>query len=83
MRSMLAALILIIAASVRTFAADAPPADPVLAEASDLAGTVMFFDLALRVWCCDRARRPKPCLGYGETEKGNGRTPDGKAAFSD
>jgi serine-type D-Ala-D-Ala carboxypeptidase/endopeptidase len=80
MRSMLVALILIIAASVRTFAADAPPADPVLAEASDLAGDVMFIDsgapgMVLVIVRGDRSL----VLGYGETEKGNKRKPDGKS----
>ena len=61
-------------------AADAPAADPVLAEASDLAGAVMFVNsgapgMVLVILRGDRSL----VLGYGETEKGNRRTPDGNS----
>jgi D-alanyl-D-alanine-carboxypeptidase/D-alanyl-D-alanine-endopeptidase len=59
-------------------AADVPPADPVLAEATDLAGAVMFIEsgapgMVLAIMRGDRSL----VLGYGETKKGNKRTPDG------
>ena len=80
MRSMLVVFILIIAASVRSLAADAPPADPVLAEASDLAGAVMFIDFGAPGMVLAIARGDHSVvLGYGETEKGNKHTPDGKS----
>lgn len=80
MRSTLAAFIVTIGTAVRCIAADAPPPDPVLAEASGLAGTVMFIDsgapgMVLVIVRGDRS----VVLGYGETEKGNGRAPDGKS----
>jgi D-alanyl-D-alanine-carboxypeptidase/D-alanyl-D-alanine-endopeptidase len=80
MRSMLVALMLVVSASVRSLAADTPPTDPVLAEASDLAGAVMFIDsgapgMVLVIVRGDR----QVVLGYGETEKGNKHTPDGKS----
>lgn len=80
MRSTAIACILAIATCVCSLAADAQSADPVLAEASDLAGTVMFIDsgapgMVLVIVRGDRS----VVLGYGETEKGNKHTPDGKS----
>ena len=54
--------------------------DPVLAAASDLGGAVMFIDsgapgMVLVIVRGDRS----VVLGYGETEKGNRHTPDGKS----
>src|SRR6516162_7902408 len=80
MRVVFVALMLIITTSARSYAAaDVAPTDPVLAEATDLAGTVMFIDsgapgMVLVVVRGDR----RVVLGYGETEKGNKRTPNGK-----
>ena len=76
----MAAIIMVIGTSVRVFAADASAADPVLAEASGLGGMVMFIDsgapgMVLVIVRGDRS----VVLGYGETEKGNGHTPDGKS----
>jgi D-alanyl-D-alanine-carboxypeptidase/D-alanyl-D-alanine-endopeptidase len=69
-------LALMIAASVATPARAAD--DPLLVEAADLAGYIMFLDsgapgMVLAVVQGDRTL----VRGYGETEKGNGRTPDG------
>ena len=77
---MLVALMLVVAASVRSLAADTPPTDPVLAEASDLTGAVMFIDFGApgMVLVIVRGDR-QVVLGYGETEKGNKHTPDGKS----
>jgi serine-type D-Ala-D-Ala carboxypeptidase/endopeptidase len=80
MRSMFVALMLVVAASVGSLAADTSPTDPVLAEASDLAGAVMFLDsgapgMVLVIVRGDR----QVVLGYGETEKGNKHAPDGKS----
>ncbi len=44
MRSIILALVVAIAAVAPSSAADAPTADPVLAEATDLAGYVMFAE---------------------------------------
>jgi len=79
MRCLLAALILVIAGTIRCPAADAP-ADPVLAAASDLAGTVMFIDSAAPGMVLVIVRGAHSVvLGYGETAKGNAHTPDGKS----
>lgn len=80
MRSFLVALILIAGATVRPLAADAQPVDPVLAEASDLGGTVMFVNSGAPGMVLVIVRGDHSVvLGYGETEKGNKRTPDGKS----
>src|SRR5215469_12173063 len=78
MRSLIGALILGLVTATRCLAADAP-ADPVLAEATDLTGAVMFIDsgapgMVLVVVRGDRS----VVLGYGATERGNGHQPDGK-----
>ena len=80
MRVVFVALMLIITTSARSYAADAAPTDPVLAEATDLAGAVMFIDsgapgMVLAVVRGDRSI----VLGFGETERGNKHTPDGKS----
>jgi serine-type D-Ala-D-Ala carboxypeptidase/endopeptidase len=71
MRSLFLSLMLAIAASAATRAAEQPTADPVLAEASDLARTVMFVNsgapgMVLVIVRGDRSL----VLGYGETEEG-------------
>jgi len=63
-----------------TAMAEQPAADPVLAEATGLAGTAMFMTsgapgMVLVVVRGDRSL----VLGYGETEKGNKQTPDGNS----
>ena len=80
MRVVFAALMLVIATSARSHAADTAPTDPVLAEATDLAGAVMFIDsgapgMVLAVVRGDRSI----VLGFGETERGNKHAPDGKS----
>jgi serine-type D-Ala-D-Ala carboxypeptidase/endopeptidase len=82
MQSIVLSLILAIAAAAPLRAADAPAADPVLTGASDLTGTVMFLQsgasgMVLVIVRGDRSL----VLGYGETEKGNKRTPDGNSLF--
>src|SRR5690242_10244630 len=80
MRSIFLSVILTIAALAPVRAADPPAADPVLAEATDLAGAVMFVNsgapgMVLAIVHGDHSL----VRGYGETEKGNGRTPDGNS----
>src|SRR6516162_4262878 len=81
MRVVFVALMLIITTSARSYAAaDVAPTDPVLAEATDLAGAVMFIDsgapgMVLAVVRGDRSI----VLGFGETERGNKHAPDGKS----
>jgi serine-type D-Ala-D-Ala carboxypeptidase/endopeptidase len=80
MRSIFLSVMLTIAALAPVRAADPPAADPVLAEATDLAGTVMFVNsgapgMVLAIVHGDHSL----VRGYGETEKGNGRTPDGNS----
>jgi D-alanyl-D-alanine-carboxypeptidase/D-alanyl-D-alanine-endopeptidase len=54
-------------------------ADPVLAEATNLPGTVMFIESAAPGMVMAVVRGDRSIvLGYGETEKGNNHTPDGK-----
>jgi D-alanyl-D-alanine-carboxypeptidase/D-alanyl-D-alanine-endopeptidase len=78
MRSVLIALMLIIAGPIRVYAADAP-ADPVLAEATDLTGAVMFIESGAPGMVLVVVRGDHTVvLGYGETEKGNGQQPNGK-----
>ncbi|MEJ0016199.1 MAG: D-alanyl-D-alanine-carboxypeptidase/endopeptidase AmpH [Acetobacteraceae bacterium] len=80
MRSILGALALLAAASGPVLAADPPAPDPVLDEASDLAGFVMFVDSGAPGMVLAVVRGDATLVaGYGETEKGNGRTPDGKS----
>lgn len=78
MRSIILALVVAIAAVAPSSAADAPTADPVLAEATDLAGYVMFAEFGAPGMVLAIVRGGSSLvLGYGETEKGNKRTPDG------
>jgi len=82
MRCLFLSFMLAIAPSASTRAAEQPAADPILAEASDLAGTVMFVNsgapgMVLVIVRGDRSL----VLGYGETEKGNKRAPDGNSLF--
>src|ERR1700756_4041158 len=80
MRSLPAVLMLLAAGTLDCFAADVTPADPVLAEASDLAGAVMFLDSGAPGMVLVLVRGEHSLvLGFGETEKGNGRKPDGKS----
>jgi D-alanyl-D-alanine-carboxypeptidase/D-alanyl-D-alanine-endopeptidase len=78
MRSIFLAVILAIATPTLSRAAAPPQADPLLAEASDLTGAVMFANsgapgMVLVIVDGDRSA----VLGYGETEKGNKHAPDG------
>lgn len=80
-RSVFLALVMVIVASVPLRAADLP-ADPILAEATAINGQVMFADsgapgMILAIVRGDRSL----VLGYGETEKGNKRSPDGNSLF--
>lgn len=80
MRSIFLSFLLAFVASAPSRAAEQPAADPVLAEATDLAGTAMFMTsgtpgMILVVVRSDRSL----VLGYGETEKGNKQTPDGNS----
>jgi serine-type D-Ala-D-Ala carboxypeptidase/endopeptidase len=55
-------------------------ADPVLAEATDLTGVVMFLDSGAPGMILVVTRgKEDVVIGYGETEKGNKRTPDGNS----
>jgi D-alanyl-D-alanine-carboxypeptidase/D-alanyl-D-alanine-endopeptidase len=76
-RASLSALLVALAA---TTAARAEPAaeDPVLAEATDLTGFVMFRESGAPGMVLTVVRGGRSLVqGYGETEKGNGRAPDG------
>ena len=80
MRSIFLSFLLAFVASAPSRAAEQPAADPVLAEATGLAGTAMFMTsgapgMVLVVVRGDRSL----VLGYGETEKGNKQTPDGNS----
>ncbi|HUI20543.1 MAG TPA: D-alanyl-D-alanine-carboxypeptidase/endopeptidase AmpH [Methylocella sp.] len=80
MRSIFLSFLLAIAASAPTLAADQPAADPVLAEATDLAGAVMFMKSGAPGMVLVVVRGGHDVvLGYGETAKGNQRTPDGNS----
>ena len=58
--------------------APARAADPVLEEATGLAGAFMFIDSGAPGMVLAVVRGDQSIvLGYGETEKGNGRAPDG------
>ncbi len=74
MRSVLLALILAIATVTASRAAD----DPVLAQATDLTGAVMFLDSGAPGMVLVVVRGDRTLVrGYGETEKGNKHAPDG------
>jgi D-alanyl-D-alanine-carboxypeptidase/D-alanyl-D-alanine-endopeptidase len=76
MRSILFSLILAIAAPARAEQA----ADPVLAEVTDLGGPAMFLTSGAPGMVLVLVRGPHSLvLDYGETEKGNNRTPDGNS----
>jgi serine-type D-Ala-D-Ala carboxypeptidase/endopeptidase len=79
MRSIAFALIVSIASCFAASAEDATP-DPLLAELTDLGGLAMFVvsgapGMVLAVVRGDHSL----VLGYGETEKGNNRAPDGNS----
>lgn len=79
MRTMLFSLILAIAA-IAPARADPLAADPVLAEATDLAGPAMFLTSGAPGMVLVLVRGGHSLiLGYGETEKGNNRTPGGNS----
>jgi D-alanyl-D-alanine-carboxypeptidase/D-alanyl-D-alanine-endopeptidase len=81
MRSVILSLILATAAVAPARAADQPP-DPVLAEASNLTGFVMFANSGAPGMVLVVVRGDKSLvLGYGETEKGNDHEPDGNSLF--
>src|SRR5271156_5486784 len=74
MRCMLLALALSLATATISRAAD----DPILANATDLAGAVMFLDSGAPGMVLVVVRGDRTLIrGYGETEKGNKHTPDG------
>ncbi|HXW20018.1 MAG TPA: D-alanyl-D-alanine-carboxypeptidase/endopeptidase AmpH [Roseiarcus sp.] len=82
MRSIFFFLCLALAFATSSISRAAEPPDPVLKEATDLAGFVMFSSsgapgMVLVVVRGDRSI----VLGYGETEKGNNRAPDGASLF--
>lgn len=80
MRSLL--FMLAIAASASTRAAERPATDPILTEATDLAGTVMFVNSSAPGMVLVIVRDDRSIvLGYGETEKGQKRPPDGNCVF--
>ena len=71
---MLLALALSLATATISRAAD----DPILANATDLAGAVMFLDFGAPGMVLVVVRGDRTLIrGYGETEKGNKHTPDG------
>jgi serine-type D-Ala-D-Ala carboxypeptidase/endopeptidase len=60
----------------------AEPSDPVLKEATDLAGFIMFSDSGAPGMVLVVVRGGRSIvLGYGETEKGANRAPDGASLF--
>jgi serine-type D-Ala-D-Ala carboxypeptidase/endopeptidase len=68
------ALMLVFAPMATSRAAD----DPMLAEAADLAGTIMFLDSGAPGMVLTVVRGDQTLIrGYGEVEKGDKRTPDG------
>jgi D-alanyl-D-alanine-carboxypeptidase/D-alanyl-D-alanine-endopeptidase len=74
MRSILLTLALALATVTTAHAAD----DPVLAAATDLAGAITFLDSGAPGMVLVVLRGDGTLVrGYGETEKGNKRTPDG------
>ncbi len=82
MRSIFLSFLLAIAASAASRAAELQTADPVLAEASGLAGLVMFVNSGAPGMVLVIVRGGRSLvLGYGETEKGNKHTPDGNSLF--
>jgi D-alanyl-D-alanine-carboxypeptidase/D-alanyl-D-alanine-endopeptidase len=63
-------------------AADPPQADPVLTEAVEFPGYVMFGESEAPGMVLVVVRGTASLvLGYGETERGNGRQPDGNSLF--
>ena len=74
MRSMLIALVLALAAVAPSRGAQ----DAALAEASDLTGAIMFLNSGAPGMVLVVVRGDQTLVrGYGETERGNRRTPDG------
>jgi serine-type D-Ala-D-Ala carboxypeptidase/endopeptidase len=71
-----------IAAFAPARAVDTGSGDPILAAASDLAGTVMFVNSGAPGMVLVIVRDDHSVvLGYGETGKGNKRAPDGNSVF--
>ena len=80
MRSFFLSFLLAFAALAPAGAAEQPPADPVLAEAADLAGFAMFMNSGAPGMVLVVVHGGHSLvLGYGETEKGNKRAPDGNS----
>jgi serine-type D-Ala-D-Ala carboxypeptidase/endopeptidase len=78
MRSLFLSFLLAIVAPAAGVAADARAADPLLAEATGLAGEVMFHESGAPGMVMVIVRGDKTLvLGYGETAKGSKRAPDG------
>jgi D-alanyl-D-alanine-carboxypeptidase/D-alanyl-D-alanine-endopeptidase len=80
LRAVLLACVLGLAAALPSRAAEPGVADPVLAAASDLAGAAMFLNSGAPGMVLVIVRgHADIVLGYGETQKGNQRTPDGSS----
>jgi len=63
-------------------AADEPPADPALVEATEFPGYVMFAESGAPGMVLVVVRGESGVvLGYGETEHGNDQAPDGRSLF--
>jgi serine-type D-Ala-D-Ala carboxypeptidase/endopeptidase len=79
---LLLSFMLAIAAFAPARAVDTGSGDPILAAASDLAGTVMFVNSGAPGMVLVIVRdNHSVVLGYGETEKGNKRAPEGNSVF--
>lgn len=79
-RFLFAAIMLGTVPQLAARAADAPPSDPVLAEVGELAGYVMFVNSGAPGMVLAMVRDGHSVVvGYGETELGNHREPDGKS----
>lgn len=82
MRYFLRAAILASAISIPLCARAATPPDPLLTEATDLAGYAMFASSGAPGMVLVVVRGPEQVvLGFGETAKGNHRTPNGQTLF--
>ncbi len=82
MRTRFIVPVLFLAAAMQNsaWAAETPAADPVLAEASDLAAYVMFRNSGAPGMVVAIVHDGHSLVvGFGETEKGNGHTPDGSS----
>jgi serine-type D-Ala-D-Ala carboxypeptidase/endopeptidase len=82
MRSIVFLFAVTLALYVPARAGDRPAADPVLAQATDLAGTAMFLNSGAPGMVLVLVHGGQSLvLGYGETEKGNNHARDGNSLF--